>query len=57
MSKAEEETAQKRIELRKEKVATEKDMKVASVKAKAAIKMKKQKLKAQYVLEKMWLEH
>ncbi|KAF8237249.1 hypothetical protein L208DRAFT_1375666 [Tricholoma matsutake] len=51
-SLAEEETAQKRIELRKEKVVAEKDMKVASVKAKAAIEMK-----AQYALEKMQLEH
>ncbi|KAF8226580.1 hypothetical protein L208DRAFT_1380137 [Tricholoma matsutake] len=56
-SKAEEETAQKRIELRKEKVVAEKDMKVVSIKAKAAIEMKKQELKAQYALEKMRLEH
>ena len=56
-SKAEEETAQKRIELKKEKVVAEKDTKVASVKAKAAIEMKKQELKAQYALEKMRLEH
>ncbi|KAF8233147.1 hypothetical protein L208DRAFT_1377395 [Tricholoma matsutake] len=50
-SLAEEETAQKRIKLRKEKVAAEKDTKVASIKAKAAVEM--QELKAQYALEKM----
>jgi hypothetical protein len=56
-SKAEEETVQKRIELKKEKVVAEKDMKVASVKAKAVIEMKKHELKSKYALEKMRLEH
>ena len=48
---------QKRIELKKKKVVAEKDIKVVSRKAKAAIEMKKHELKSKYALEKMWLEH
>jgi hypothetical protein len=55
--KAEEVTEQKKLELRRVKIMGEKQVEIESTKAKASVQIRREELKAQYVMEKLRLEH